>query len=407
MLKAADALHEDGYEVRVVCTNHVRWARDADAQLMKRRPWKCVVVDYERSTSYARWIWTGARHKLARTLIRGLSPHRVPMHLAGVGLKRAHSEIVRAVLAQPCDLVFAAGRIFAAAAAASRVSGAKYAVDLEDFLSGENADSPEGRYYNQLSERLEREVLGGACFVIAASDAIAKQYRDLYDIRAAVVNNTFPLPNEEPRFRVVPERGLRLYWFSQTIGPRRGLEDAIRAMGRVRLTGELHLRGNPAPTYPETLRALSASCAPHLKLVFHRPESPELMTDLARQYDVGLCLEPGFSPNNRLALSNKSFTYLLAGLAVVFTDTPGQRPLALDLGEGAILYQPGDIESLAQRLRLWAEDGEKLLCARRAAWEAARRRWHWEHPKERGTLLEVVAESFAGGGSVRNTAVYA
>jgi hypothetical protein len=33
-----------------------------------------------------------------------------------------------------------------------------------------------------------------------------------------------------------------------------------------------------------------------------------------------------------------------------------------------------------------------LLAARRAAWAAARRRWHWQHPEEEGALLRAVRQ---------------
>jgi hypothetical protein len=76
---------------------------------------------------------------------------------------------------------------------------------------------------------------------------------------------------------------------------------------------------------------------------------------------------------------------------VAFTDTPGQRVLALDLGPGALLYPPGQPASLAEGLRRWAESGDLLRRAKIAAWEAAKRRWHWEHAQERGALLAAVA----------------
>jgi hypothetical protein len=91
-----------------------------------------------------------------------------------------------------------------------------------------------------------------------------------------------------------------------------------------------------------------------------------------------------------LCLTNKVFTYMLAGLAVVFTDTPGQRALAEDLGEGAVLYEAGDVAALAGRLKGWACQPHSLAGAKAASWQAARRRWHWEHPSERGILLEAV-----------------
>jgi glycosyltransferase involved in cell wall biosynthesis len=114
------------------------------------------------------------------------------------------------------------------------------------------------------------------------------------------------------------------------------------------------------------------------------------MIALCQGYDVGLAIEPGFSQNNRLALSNKAFTYMLAGLAVALTNTPGQRCLIDDLGPDAIGYEPGDASALAAGLTAWGADRGKLLRAKQAAWEAAQRRWHWEHAQERGALLEAV-----------------
>jgi hypothetical protein len=132
--------------------------------------------------------------------------------------------------------------------------------------------------------------------------------------------------------------------------------------------------------------------APKLRVVHHAPQPPDRMVDLCRDYHVGLALEVAEPPNRAICLTNKAFTYILAGLAVVFTDTPGQHDLAMDLGPGAFLYSPGDIGKLAQGLRLWAEDPAQLLAARRAAWAAACRRWHWQHPDEEGTLLRAVRE---------------
>ena len=47
---------------------------------------------------------------------------------------------------------------------------------------------------------------------------------------------------------------LRLYWFSQTIGPDRGLEDVARAMGLAGVAPmELHVRGSWHGDYRQTL----------------------------------------------------------------------------------------------------------------------------------------------------------
>jgi hypothetical protein len=394
MVKAADALAESGYRVHVVSTSWVDWAKQGDASLVQKRPglWDWTVVDWNRASAPFKACSSGLRHRLARALVRWFAAKRCSLKVLGPAHVRISAELVRAARGVPCDLYYGGGGALAATAAAARRVGVPFALDLEDFHSAEQADSDEARISHQAAEQIERELLPAASFLTAGSAAIAAAYREKYDVVTVVLNNTFPLPASAPEYPPLDGHGLKMYWFSQTIGSNRGLEDVVLAMAAARITGELHLRGRPAAGYVESLQGLASRVAPKLTLVVHPPAAPDDMVELAQSYQIGLSVEPGFSENNRLALSNKAFTYILSGLAVVFTDTPGQHSLALDLGRGALLYRPGDVEALARGLRVWVEDKEALIIARRAAWEAARRRWHWEHPAERGALLEAVTE---------------
>ena len=81
---------------------------------------------------------------------------------------------------------------------------------------------------------------------------------------------------------------------------------------------------------------------------------------------------------------------MLGGLAVAFTATAGQRPLAESLAEGAVICPPGDVACLATGFSRWAQDKALLGRAKAAAWAAAQRRWHWEHAADRGALLEAM-----------------
>ena len=73
--------------------------------------------------------------------------------------------------------------------------------------------------------------------------------------------------------------------------PGRGLEDAVAALGRAGVAGELTLRGRAQAGYLEALRQLAATHAPRLSIVHQPPAPPDAMVDLARGYDVGLALE--------------------------------------------------------------------------------------------------------------------
>ena len=393
MLKAADALAGAGHQVRVVSTSFVDWAADADADVRRRRPgtWAWTLVDYRHAAGRTIRRRAGARLRAAQILARIGGIRRAPLPLVARAYSRMHPELVRAALAGPSDFLYggSAGAL-AAVAEAGRRAGVPYALDLEDFHSAEQDDSPASRASHALAARIERDVLGGAAFLTAASPAIAGAYADTYGVRPIPVHNTFPLPARAPDLTPTLGEGLRLYWFSQTVGPRRGLEDAVRAMGRGAIPGELHLRGEVGAEYFESLIRLAASEAPALKIVHHRPAPPDSMVDLCAGYDVGLSLEQGHVPSRSLCLTNKAFVYMLGGLAVAFTATPGQRPVAESLAEGAAISAPGDVAGLATALGRWAQDKALLGRAKAAAWAAAQRRWHWEHAADRGALLDAV-----------------
>jgi glycosyltransferase involved in cell wall biosynthesis len=397
MLKAADALAAVGYRVRVISTRHLPWAVGADREVRRLREaaWTWATVDYERDADAFARVRTGLRLRGAKLAARTLGPSRCPRSLAAAAWSRAHRELVRAAVREPVDLLYGGGAALAAVAEAGRKMGVPYAIDLEDFHSAEQVDSPAATLSHALATLIERDVLPGAVFLTASSPGIAAAYADRYGVSPIVVHNTFPLPAKPPDVHPHPERRLRLYWFSQTIGPGRGLEDAVSAMALAAVPGELHLRGLAITGYVESLRRLAAQGAPRLEIVPHDPAPPDTMVDLCADYDVGLSLERGPVLNRLLCLTNKAFTYILGGLAVAFTDTPGQRPLARDLGDGSLLYAPGDVASLAAGLRRWADDTRLLERARTASWLAARRRWHWEHLDERGALIRACTAGLA------------
>ena len=388
MVKAADALHLSGYDVRVVSTSQTAWAAVADRQLHSRREWQWDAIAHDRESAPLQWLATGARQRGAQVAARVLGGAR-PRAVAAAAYSRMHAELVEAVLRQPTDFIYGGtSGALAAVAEAARRSGTPFALDFEDFHCGEHPADAAGALLNDLAASTMADAAAGACFVTAGSAAIGRACRERLGLDTVTIDNVFPLPGP-PKRRAAQE--LRLYWFSQTIGPARGLEDAVRAAGLARIDAELHVRGLPAPGYLPALQELIDGVAPTLRLVHHAPDDPDGLVAGCAEYDIGLSLEPGVTANNALALSNKALTYPLAGLAMAMTSTPGHHPLAADLGDAAIVYEPGDVERLADGLAAWDRDRAALSRAQDAAWDAARARWHWEHPLERGLFLSAIA----------------
>jgi len=389
MLKAADALFDAGYQVRVVSAVHTPWALDADKRIAAARRWKWRPVPYGRPYAFATWLHSGVRHRLARQIAAAF-PETVPAPVVKAAFARAHRELVHAVLEERNDLIYggSTGAIAAAAEAGAR-AGIPFGVDFEDFHSDEQ-DPEDDQLSNALGGPIMRLAAEGAAFITAGSAAIADACAQEIGARVMAINNVFPLP-EPPSGRESEMRDeLRLYWFSQTIGRNRGLEDVVRAVGLVGRRAALTLRGQPAAGYLATLEQLAREVAPSLRISVLPPSAPESMVDECRPFDIGISAEQGHVRNRRLNLPNKALTYPLAGLPVALTDTCGQRPLADDLGEGALLFRPGDAPTLAASLERLAGDPRAMARAREASWTAAQRRWHWEHPQERGALLSAV-----------------
>jgi glycosyltransferase involved in cell wall biosynthesis len=388
MLKAADALSSVGYDVRVVSPLLSDRLTTIDRALHARRIWRWFPVPLGRAQAPARWLLSGGRTRIARRVAAALGNHR-PHRIATYAYSRGYTELTNAILQERSDLVYAGtnGAITAALDAAAR-AGVPCGIDFEDFHCGELAPAGEGELINALAGAVMQDASLRAAFVTAAGEAVARACAERFGREPIVINNVFSLP--APPRRRASTGPLRLYWFSQTIGQGRGLEDVIDAAGWVGLPIELHLRGVPVPGYIEQLRTQAAASAPLLTLTVHQPTDPDAMIGSCDAFDAGLGVEPGSSENNRLVLSNKTLTYPLAGLALVLTGTPGQQPLADTLDGDAIVYEPGNTRALADGLRRWARDRTTLDRARSAAWEAARTRWHWEYPSERDRLLATV-----------------
>jgi glycosyltransferase involved in cell wall biosynthesis len=389
MLKAAEALVDAGYDVRVVSTTTGGWMSRADEQIRRRGRWRSTVVDYGRSSGLPTWLWSGVRFKSASRVVRETGGRVIPRAAFG----RVHGELVRAIEAEPADFIYGgtSGAIAATAEAGRRLA-IPFAVDFEDFHCGEHVGADEAPG-NAIGRAAMRAAATGAAFVTAGSQAIAEACETRLGIAATPIHNVFPRPDREPEFRPANRDEFRVYWFSQTIGPDRGIEDMVRALGRAPRAASLNLRGVAVPGYLAQLGALRSQVAPALTVRVLAPTGPDRMVDDCRAFDLGLASEQASTANRALCLSNKAATYPLAGLPVAITETPGQRRLAEDLGEGALRYEPGDVEGLCAQVSRLMADERAYERACRASWHAGTRRWYWEHESERGRLLQLVEAS--------------
>ena len=385
VVKEADALSEAGNDVRVVACQWMDWAQREDARLRVSRKWRCEIIDYSRESDPELFWRSRFRHYIARQIAR-LAPLRRFVTKSAVG--RVGPELIERAASEPADLFIGHNLTgLPVAVIVARRQGAEAGFDAEDFHSGMWLYETGPSVMDRLAALIEKRFLPDCTHLTAASPLIAAAYAREYSIEIPpTILNVFPLSDRPRKFRSTDaESPLTLYWFSQTIGARRGLEEIVYAIG---ISGskhiELHLRGTWQAGYEEKLRSVAREAGLHdSQLVWHEFAPPEEMVRLATEFDIGLALEQPISENRDICLTNKIFTYLLGGNAIIATATHGQREVMDTIPGVGLCYEPGNVDRVAETLRVWRNDRASLEMARRKAWQYGEEKYNWEIEKQK------------------------
>lgn len=354
LLKEADALCRHGFEVIVtsVVTNKQRY--EYDQQLMKSRKWTLCIIDVRKEKgTLLKYLLTSLRYKLLQFF-----PNRF-FYLDMIEVKqfKYHFELYRLAKKQKADLYIAHNvEALPIAAKVAKKYNAKLGFDLEDFYRGgfQKEDSP--KLYNQISY-IEEKYIPLCDYITSSSDQITAEYQKIFsDIEPVTILNVFNLSDTKSLANIENERRIgqekiSLYWFSQTIGLDRGLQDIIHVLPELGQYFHLHIRGSwSSEEHKQQFLDLINKYNIVDQVHFLEPAPPEEMVIRAAQHDIGLALELNDTINHNICLSNKIFTYILSGLIIIATNTKGQKEI-VDKYNLGFVYTAGDLKRLASILK--------------------------------------------------------
>lgn len=390
LVKNADALAEAGYRVHVVSSAPFPPADGLDAEILSSAKWGFTRANARGgAASMARKVLRRLARRLVR--LRGDTPPRTGVAARALFGESRHLALEAARV--PAD--FYLGHCLASLAPASEAAQARgcgYGFDIEDFHDAETATAMADPVERRIRRTLQERLLPGCRLLTCSAPLIARRYVEDYGLAPLVILNAFPLSQAPAVYRdpapCSEQRPAVFYWFSQTVGPDRGLEGAVEVLARMRVPAELQLRGFVAPGYAASLAARASRSRLGRRLSFLSPASPNEMVRLAASADVGLSVEQSAPLNRDICLTNKIFVYLLAGIPQLMTETAAQRAFAPELGEAAMLGSLGRPEETAAALDSFLSDGARFAAARLAAREKARSRFCWD--VEKGALLDAV-----------------
>lgn len=383
LVKEADALSTAGYEVTVLYTYWNDWGTKFDGPLLKSKKWKAIRVGGDPEQKPLTYLFSRIIHKLA---IAGAKKLNLKL-FAEFALSRNSRWLIKAASAHDADLYIAhnPGALPAVVKTAKR-HGKPCGFDAEDYHRNEVSNDPFS-FDVLLKTYIEDKYIPQTNYLTVSSPQIGEAYRKLFPVKEPVtILNVF---NKDIDIIIQqPGSPLKLFWFSQTIGTNRGIEDVLKALHVIKdRKFEFHLMGKLQYNTPKEYFETMAGHMPH-RLYFHDPVPPEELTVFASQFDIGLALEPAFSLNNDLALSNKIFTYMQAGLAIIASNTTAQHAFLKKNPEIGKLYEIGNIHSLSGILLHYSENINELDKSRQASLNLAQTSLNWE--TEQLKFLKVI-----------------
>jgi hypothetical protein len=388
VIKEATALTRAGYEVAVLGSWSDPVLKERDERLQTSLPFHFVpVVDCPQCA--VRRLGLSVRSKL------GAIAHRIGRIENRWQLGYAYAALRRAAFESRADLYIAHSEMAIAVAVDLSRSGRLVALDMEDWFSEDLL--PEARRDRplRLLRSLEHTLLTrgayATCPSYAMSTALVKEFGCA---PPTVVYNAFPWSDrmmidgaqKDRRSRDAPS----IHWFSQTLGPGRGLGDLLTALPLVEGAAEIHLRGVSMAGFEAWLwQRIPATWRD--RVFIHDLVSNEQLLSRIAEHDIGFAGEINESRSRDLTATNKILYYLLAGVAVVASNTTGQREVA-DQAPGAIfLYPSGDVAALAARLDLLLGSSQCLNHAKTSALQAAEQIFCWERQEK--VLLDTIARA--------------
>ncbi len=384
LVKEADALADLGYDVTVLYAYWNDWGTKFDKELIPQKKWRAVRIGGDPDNENLIFFFS----RLIQFISKMISRYSKVRFLTSIAIARPAYFLARSASKYDADLYIghnlgALPAVVKAARARRKLCG----FDAEDFHRFEADDDPASEDVVRKSA-IEDRYIPFLDYLTVSSPSIGEGYKRLFPLVDPVtILNTFPSEPTLSRPMINKNGPVRLLWFSQTIGPKRGLEDIIRALHLLKdFRFELHLLGYLSVTAKkEYLDKLTTGG--QLDIHFHAPVNPLQLAVFASQFDIGLALEPGFSTNNNSALSNKLFTYLQSGLCIVASDTVAQSHFLEHYPGAGTIYPRGNFQALSEILLALHYDREGLWNQRIAAFELGRTELSWEKEREKFTDL--------------------
>lgn len=272
----------------------------------------------------------------------------------------------------------------------ARLYGAKYSIDIHEYAREQYSNDPEW-------VKKERPVIiavqdyylrrADLVTVVCAgiSELLAKESRLKRD--PVTIRN---VPFKQPQsFRPTGSRIRVLY--HGDLSRHRYIHDIVKSMPSWRANIDLVLRGSGDPAYIADLKRSIAASGLESRVLFEPPVPFDQIVPAANGADIGLFSYEAYSPQIRLALPNKLFEYIMAGLAVCITKLDEAGRVVQQYGVGKLIPEHSPA-SIAETINSFTN--EEIDAFKQASIRAAEE-LNWDAEKEK--LIAAYQSLYSAG----------
>ncbi len=392
LVKEAQALTKNGYAVHLIFTQYVSYLINFDNDILSNNAqWTYDCLDRtvkNKQTKFLKFLSVVFQKSCTMLLLSG---KKYSLVLAQATNRYFFWQFKKAVKAK-ADLYIAHNlAALPVAVLAAKKNKVKCGFDAEDFHRQETTDDLQSIDFT-LKSNIENAFIPKLNYLSVASPLIGKAYHQLYKNQPIGVLNVFPRTKKVTAIKL--NQPLKFVWFSQYIGFGRGLEMIFTALSQLaELDFELHLIGFLSAEMKSFMQSGSFPSTIISKIMIHAPLPPDQLLSFISQFDIGLATEISQPLNRNICLSNKIFSYIQAGLAILASDTTAQKQLFSSYPQIGKLYAKNSIENLTACIKKLYADRELLLLYKKNAFELGQTTLNWE--TESVKFLKVIEETLA------------
>jgi len=381
MLKEAKSLFHAGYTISVIWCPISPWADEFDLKLFSEYPSiKWIKAGYQAKKEPVGYWYARIRQKVWQFIYKNVGNY---FDAAIKSQVLYCQELNSFALQKKADLYIGhnLGALPAIVKAAKK-NKAKSIFDFEDFHRGEAAD---GSLQTKMVKEIENRYIPLVDSITTASSSITEAYQTIFRKKIiTTINNCFPLTFAVECIQTLPDRPLKLFWFSQYVGKQRGLQTVIKAMSKFAPNEiTLTLLGKATDEVKEYFYALMDEVGLNRSQVeFLDPVEESEIVRISSLHHIGLAAEYVHIPNRDLCLTNKLFMYMLAGNALLMTDTKSQQYFFQENSKIGLLYKQENVASLVNELKNYLDNPSILENHRQTSLKLAKYKYNWEIEQE-------------------------